>query len=352
MTRRGRVPRALICEGCSSYAEILRRALAHHDEIEVVGVFTSFARMLAAIAESGADLVVLDVDQIGPDSTIAVSRAIRRLTVPLLVLSGDTSLTAERTAAALAAGALEALSKHRLSLVDPDGPDAAMLRRTARRVAASAVEVAAPARGRPDRVARADEARRRAPRPRNASVVGICASTGGPGILEEVLGALPADYPLPILVVQHISSGFMDGLIKLLNTRIELAVAVARDGAVATAGVWFAPDDAHLTVDRDLRLALDSRTVAGPHRPSGDLLLSSLAEGAACRAVGVILTGMGRDGSRGGAALRAAGGLLLAQDPETATAYGMPRAAVQAGGEALTVAQIAVTLRDLARLPA
>lgn len=187
---------------------------------------------------------------------------------------------------------------------------------------------------------------------RGPVAVGICSSTGGPRALERLLAALPAAFPLPILVAQHISAGFLDGLVTVLDRRTALPVAIAREGAPAAAGVWLAPDDAHLTVDRSLRLRLDRRTVNGHHRPSGDLLLESLATATGGLAVGVVLTGMGRDGSRGVAALRAAGGLVLAQDESSAAAYGMPRAATQAGARALPLDQIATALRRLERVRA
>jgi two-component system, chemotaxis family, protein-glutamate methylesterase/glutaminase len=177
--------------------------------------------------------------------------------------------------------------------------------------------------------------------------IGICASTGGPSVLEEILGELPADFPLPLLVVQHISAGFIDGLARMLDERIALPVRIARDGAVAGPGAWLAPDGAHLMLGQSQRLRLDSETVNGRHRPSADVLLESLASTLGRDAVGVVLTGMGRDGSRGTAAVKAAGGLVLAQDETSSAIYGMPRAAVEAGARALSPAQIAAALQRL-----
>jgi len=179
-------------------------------------------------------------------------------------------------------------------------------------------------------------------------VVGICTSVGGPAVLAQILSALPADFPLPILVVQHIASGFSEGLVRMLDARAQLPVAIACDEAPLRPGAWFAPDDAHLTVTRGRRTALDRQTVAGLHRPSADLLLESLATVFGSRAVGVVLTGMGRDGARGAALVKDRGGLLLAQDEATSSVYGMPRAAVEAGAEPLAPPQIAAELRKLA----
>jgi two-component system, chemotaxis family, protein-glutamate methylesterase/glutaminase len=123
---------------------------------------------------------------------------------------------------------------------------------------------------------------------------------------------------------------------------------VAAEGRIATPGVWFAPDGAHLQLDESLRMAFDRATAIGPHRPSGDVLLTSLAHSQGADAVAIILTGMGRDGSRGLAAVRAAGGLTITQDEASAVVDGMPAAARRAGAEhVLATEEIATLLAGL-----
>lgn len=177
--------------------------------------------------------------------------------------------------------------------------------------------------------------------------VAICASTGGPSVVEEVLRELPADYPVPVLVVQHIAQGFGPGFARMLDGRIPLPVAVADDGAIARSGVWIAPDDADLTIGSALRMRLERDVPPVGPRPSADALLDSMARSLGAHAASVVLTGMGRDGGKGTAAVKAAGGLTFAQDEESSTIYGMPRAAAEAGARSLTPTQIAATLRDL-----
>jgi two-component system, chemotaxis family, protein-glutamate methylesterase/glutaminase len=162
-------------------------------------------------------------------------------------------------------------------------------------------------------------------------VIGICASTGGPQALASVLGSLPGGYSIPILVVQHMTPGFLAGLVSWLDRETALPVRLARDGERLQPGVWFAPDGAHLRLERTRRLALDADTSAGNHRPSGDVLLCSLARVAGAGAVAVVLTGMGRDGAEGVAAVAAAGGRTIAQDERSSIVYGMPRVAVERG---------------------
>jgi two-component system chemotaxis response regulator CheB len=178
--------------------------------------------------------------------------------------------------------------------------------------------------------------------------IGICTSVGGPPVLQEILGALPADFPVPVLVVQHIASGFTDDLVRMLDRSSPLPVAMAAEGVPLRPGAWFAPDDAHLALTRGRRMTVDRETVSGLHRPSADLLLESLATVLGPKAVGVVLTGMGRDGARGAAAMKAAGAMLLAQDEATSRVYGMPRAAVEAGARPMPPDEIVAVLRSLA----
>ena len=140
---------------------------------------------------------------------------------------------------------------------------------------------------------------------------------GGPHALLELLGSLPASFPLPILIAQHITIGFADGLAHWLDASVPLPVRIARAGDSVARGVWLAPDDAHMLLDPGGRLALRRGTPADHNVPSGDVLLRSLAATLGRDAVAVVLTGMGRDGAEGTAAVRAAGGFTIAQDEAT-----------------------------------
>jgi two-component system chemotaxis response regulator CheB len=181
-----------------------------------------------------------------------------------------------------------------------------------------------------------------------ARAIGVCASTGGPQVLASMLRTLPEDYPVPLLVVQHIAEGFTTGFARWLDGEIPLSVDTPEGGEELTGGVWIAPEGAHLILVPNETLELDRETVAA-HRPSGDVLLRSLAATVGSAAVGVVLTGMGRDGAEGLSAIRAAEGLTIAQDEQTSAVYGMPQAAAdsadlilppQAIGERLAALQL------------
>lgn len=168
---------------------------------------------------------------------------------------------------------------------------------------------------------------------RRATVIGICASTGGPQVLETVLHRLPPDFPIPVLIVQHMTPGFIEGLVSWLDEQVDVSVGLARDGQELAPGVWFAPDGPHLVLDAGHRLAFDDRPAVRGHRPAGDVLLGSLARLAGRGAVAVVLTGIGRDGCDGLAAVAAAGGQTIAQNEASCGVYGMPRVAAELGVE-------------------
>jgi two-component system chemotaxis response regulator CheB len=333
--------RVLVCDGSRPYAEALRTLLEYDGKIEVVAVHDSAEEAMRALPVLAPVLVTMDAQVSGMDALTAIGEIMSTNPVPILLMSRRSDF--DRTAAsALGAGALEAVAKDDLDLAQPAGPAAAAFRRRVTILAGA-------------RVIRHPRARL-APRPvelaRNgskATVVGICASTGGPQALRAVLSALPADYPLPILVVQHIAAGFTDGLVRWLADVVALPVRLASDGIPAAAGVWVACEGTHLVLDRRRYLRLDPRSAPGAHRPSGDVLLLSLAEQAADGAVAVILSGMGSDGADGLAAVGAAGGVTIAQDEATSAIYGMPRAAAERGaGVVLPLDSIGPALTRLA----
>jgi two-component system chemotaxis response regulator CheB len=170
--------------------------------------------------------------------------------------------------------------------------------------------------------------------PATDSVVGIVASTGGPPALVRLFEILGPRFPLPILLVQHISPGFLDGFARWLAETTRFRVAIARGGESPQPGlIHLPPQDHHLRL-RGQRLAIDQGAPVCSQRPSGTVLLASLAESMGSRAVGVVLTGMGEDGADGCRHIAAAGGYTLAEDASTAVVFGMPGAAVQRGAVA------------------
>ncbi len=347
MTRGAGDTRVLVCDDSPTYGTALGQLLDAGGELELVGVCATGEEALGALPRLTPDLITMDLELPAMGSIRAIEEIMRTHPVPIVVLSAGIRRRSEKAAEALAAGALEALPKAQVRLDDPQGPAAIALRHRLRRLARIGLS-AEPGRNEPVRPPIPSAV----PQGR-ATVVAICASTGGPRALEVVLSALPADFPLSVLVVQHMSLGFMGGLIRWLNRRVPLPVGLARAGQHAGPGIWFPPDDAHLLLQSSMRLGLDRDTVVGPHRPSCDLLLESVAASAGAGAVGVVLTGMGRDGAAGVAAICGRGGHVIAQDEESSVVFGMPKAAVSAGASTvLPLSAIGGALRALVPLEA
>src|SRR5690606_29303100 len=153
----------------------------------------------------------------------------------------------------------------------------------------------------------------------------LAASTGGPPALAKLLASLPGDFPLPILVVQHMGAAFMEGFAAWLDGLVALTVGIAPDGeAIAPGRVYVAPGDRHLTLTASHMVKLtDAEPISG-QRPSATALFASVARNAGREGIGVLLTGMGEDGADGLLALRRAGGQMITEAESSAVVYGMP----------------------------
>ncbi len=175
-------------------------------------------------------------------------------------------------------------------------------------------------------------------------IVAIGASTGGPQALQTILSQFPAELPVPVLCVQHISPGFLKGLVEWLANQCRVRVRIARDGELPVAGtVYFPQEQTHMVLGPDGRLQLTHDPPVGGHRPSVTVTLQSVARLHGRVAAGVLLTGMGEDGVAGMQAIAAAGGATIAQDEATSIVFGMPKQAIAVGAaeQVLPLAEIA-----------
>ena len=200
-----------------------------------------------------------------------------------------------------------------------------------------------------------DTAQRRVPQswrggPGTFQMLGIVCSTGGPSALVQVLGALGPDFPLPILLVQHMTGSFLEGFASWLESVCPFRATVVKDGCFPVPGaLHMAPANRHLRLDGK-RLWLDAGDPVSFQRPSGTVLFQSMAQDLGADALGVLLTGMGEDGASGLLEIRRSGGHTIAEDESTAVVYGMPAAAVRMGAvcECLPLPAIAARVSELA----
>ena len=167
---------------------------------------------------------------------------------------------------------------------------------------------------------------------RRYSTVVIGASTGGPSVIRTILGALPANHPFPVFLVQHISSSFSTGFVEWLCQTTQRNIIHAVDGVVYQPGtIYVAPGGHHLTI-RGSRLHLEDEKPRNHHRPSVDILFESAASQFGPTVLGIILTGMGTDGAVGARKIIDRGGYTLVQDEASSAVFGMPAAAIASGG--------------------
>ena len=164
-------------------------------------------------------------------------------------------------------------------------------------------------------------------------LVAIGTSTGGPQALQTIFDALPANFPVPIVCVQHISHGFLDGLIKWLNTTCPLSIQIATTGTTPKPGtIYFPPEKKHLELNSQGKLVCSDSPPVGGHRPAVDVTFKSVAQVCGSKAIAILLTGMGKDGAAGMQMIQQSGGLTIAQDQESCVIFGMPKEAIALGG--------------------
>jgi len=308
---------------------LIRMALEPERSIEIAGTASNGQDGLSAFERIHPDLVLLDIEMPGMNG-LEVLSAIRRKDrrVRIIMCSTLTSRGARITIEALARGATDYVTKPGAQHNPREGVD------TLSRELLPKILALFPCEQRPHAVPPAEGPVVALPpssaHPPKIVVIGV--STGGPAALEVLLPRIPAAFPLPILIVQHMPRLFTGLLAERLNSLCPLRVREASPDASAEPGVIdIARGDWHLELLRDMRLRLNQDPPENFCRPSVDVLFRSAARVCGGRVLGVVLTGMGSDGLQGSRAIRAAGGNILAQDGATSVVWGMPGAVANAG---------------------
>lgn len=308
----------------------LRQILEREGDIRVVAEATDGSTVVELVQTHRPDLLVVDLQMPGVDGLHTIERVMAKDPVPILVVTGRPGASSQDVV-------FEAIRRGALDLAEKPAPAdwkaQARLRATARQLASVPVvrhvgardrRPSTPSALRPIEVVAAGQLR--------VPLIGVGASAGGPPALVAFLKNIPPVFSGCFAVVQHLPPGFVAAFADFLSRRIRLPVRVATEGAEITAGcVFLAPDGCHLVArDRGRFGLLDAPPVEG-HLPAASVLLSSMADVFGGHGIGVVLSGIGRDGVSGLREMRHRGALTLAQSAATCAVYGMPRAAIESG---------------------
>ncbi|AWK87415.1 protein-glutamate methylesterase/protein-glutamine glutaminase [Azospirillum thermophilum] len=330
--------RVVVVDDSALMREMLRDMLSREAGIEVVGMARDPFEAREIIKATNPDVITLDVEMPRMDGLSFLEKIMTLRPTPVIMVSSLTREGSEATIRALELGAVDCVAK-------PGGSDGHGFEATARELI-DKIRVAATARL---AMRRPPVPAGLLPTPRRAGsgtrLIAIGASTGGVERIRDVLTVMPADCP-PIVVTQHMGPSYVPSFAARLDRLAAPSVQVATHGARPAQGlVLIAPGDRHLAIARDAHGFVchiqDGPPVSG-HRPSVDVLFGSVAKAAGASAVGVILSGMGRDGAIGLKAMRDAGAYTIGEQESSCVVYGMPRAAFEAGAVAveLPLAQI------------
>lgn len=319
--------RVVIADDSRVTRDVLRTILTRDGDIEIVGEAANGLEAIELARRLTPQLITMDLIMPVLDGLGAIEEIMHTKGVPILVVSDRSH--AETAYQALELGALEVMPKPTL-----ESDDAERLLERVRLLSGVAVitrlrrrSLAQPLATRPVAPQNSEMA------PRGFQyIIAIACSTGGPQALARLLNRLPANFPAPIVIAQHISHGFIEGMAQWLASLCILPISVGKHGERLKPGhVYLSPSESNLCITPHHRFQLQASQAEALYHPSGDVLLKSVAEVYGADAIGLILTGMGRDGVSGMRAIHLGGGQTIAQDEESSVIYGMNQEAVNAG---------------------
>ena len=329
--------KVLIVDDSAFMRNALSSMLGTDPEIQVIGIARDGIEAIEKVQSLKPDIVTMDVEMPRLDGIAALRQIMGKCPVPVIMVSSLTTDDAKVTLDALDLGAADFIPKNLSNL----SIDIVKIRE----VLISKVKQIA-RKGMPKRYWRPVPIQKKEERPfvmparttgeRRVSVVAIGSSTGGPKALQEIIPKLPKEFPVPVLISQHMPASFTGAFAQRLNELSQVTVKEAEEGDVLKAGVvLIAPGRGHMRVQRRRSLetvvSISDSSEEFIYRPSVDALMFSVSECFPGRALGVILTGMGNDGVKGMTSMKQTGARIFAQNEETCVVYGMPKAVVDAG---------------------
>jgi two-component system chemotaxis response regulator CheB len=330
--------KVLIVDDSASTRMFLQQVLSADPSITVVGSAKNGIEAIAEAERLAPDVITMDIDMPQMNGLDATRRIMETLPIPIIILSGIID-TAEVVSSfhAMEAGAVAALPKPRGAGHPDHEREIDVLIRTVKLM--SEIKLVRrwplPKKGGP--VFPVTETMQ-LKRPSPARVVAIGASTGGPVAIKDILSGLGKGFNLPVLIVQHMAAGFIHGFAEWLAFSSSLPIHIASHGERIIPGhAFIAPDGYHMLADSGNRIRLDDSAPENGLRPSVSALFRSVADNYASCAIGVLLTGMGRDGVDELLVMKQKGAVTIAQDQASSVIYGMPAEAIKLGAAIYTL---------------
>lgn len=312
----------------SAFMRLLIKDLLSEDpSLEVIGTAVNGLEATEKVMELDPDIILLDLNMADYDGLYAVKAIMRKKPKPILILSSVGNTNLEPVFEALKNGAVDYINKPNRNKSKVRELQQELIQK-----------IKSTSRAKPRKTVTPQTATVSKKRKRKTAydLVAIGASTGGPSAVERVICSLPGDFDIPIVVCQHMPAMFIPQYVQRLDSMAKLSVVSATERMHPTPGmVLFCPGHANLSLKKqpsgEVQVGFTDEVFPDYNNPSINAMMLSAAEAYGSKAVGVLLTGMGKDGVRGMQAIKGAGGFTIAQDKESSVIYGMPKAAYESG---------------------
>lgn len=342
--------KVLVVDDSAFMRKAITSMLQEDPEIKVIGTARDGVEAIQMVQELKPDVVTMDVEMPRMDGITALKEIMQKCPVPVIMVSSLTTEGAKVTLEALELGAIDFIPKNlaelSVNIVKIKGMLIDKIKTIGKRGLVKRKPLVKPAEPKIE-VPKVEIPKTRVTTERKVGIVSIGTSTGGPKALQEIIPKLPKDFPVPIVIAQHMPPNFTKPFAERLDQLSQLSVKEAEEGETVKPGiVYIAPGRGHMRLKRrgiETFVSISEDKEEFIYRPSVDALMLSVADCYPGRALGVILTGMGNDGAKGCKKIKETGGRVFAQSEETCVVYGMPRAVVDAG-----IADKVVSLEEMA----
>ncbi|MFQ5674217.1 MAG: chemotaxis-specific protein-glutamate methyltransferase CheB [Nitrospinales bacterium] len=334
--------KGLIVDDSKLVQDVLGMILSFNDEIEIIGVADNGQEAIEKTNELKPDFITMDVNMPVMDGITAIGHIMESNPTPIIVVSDASD--AETAFNAVSKGAVEVFSK---SALQPENSE--QLVRTVTLLARVNVMRAMKEKeteAEPKKPQKQEQGKQE-----GGKAISLASATGGLRALSLILAKLPSDFAIPVLIAHHIADGFVSGLVEWLSRVSPLKIKEGKEGEkVAPGTAYVAPANRHMEIDGNEKIAFVESKITEPYCPSSDRLFSSVASVFGMNSIGVILTGMGNDGTMGIQKIKEKNGVTIAQDQESSYVFDMPKSAIESGcvDEILPLEDIGQRLNQLA----